>query len=56
MYLQATATYDDGYDSGNTAMMVTDTAVSQLAVNGDPEVDHPENVTSVATYTASGAA
>ena len=55
MYLQATATYDDGYDSGNTAMMVTDTAVSQLAVNGEPEVELPENVTSVATYTASGA-
>ena len=55
MYLQATATYDDGYDSGNTAMMVTDTAVSQLAVNGEPEVEHLENVMSVATYTASGA-
>ena len=35
--------------------MVTDTAVSQLAVNGLAEVEHPENVTNVATYTASGA-
>ena len=42
MYLQATATYDDGYDSGNTAMMVTETAVSQLAVNGpDPRWNTP---------------
>ena len=55
MYLQATATYDDGYDDGNTAMKVTDSAVSQLAVNGEPEVEHPENVTNVATYEASGA-
>ena len=56
MYLRATADYEDGYDTSNTEMMVTETAVSQLAVNGEPEVEHPENVTSVATYTASGAA
>ena len=36
--------------------MVAETAVSQLAVNGEPEVEHLENVTNVAAYTASGAA
>ena len=56
MYLRATATYDDGYDDGNTAMKVAETAVSQLAVNGLAEVEHLENVTNVAAYTASGAA
>ena len=55
MYLMATATYTDGLGS-DSANMVSSAAVSQLAVNGDPEVEHPENVTSVATYTASGAA
>ena len=54
MYLRATATYEDGYGT-DSAEMVTDSAVSQLAVNGEPEVEHLENVTSVATYTASGA-
>ena len=54
MYLMATATYTDrlGSDSAN---MVTETAVSQLAVNGLAEVEHPENVTNVAAYMASGA-
>ena len=55
MYLQATATYDDGYDTGNVEMKVSDSAVSQLAVNGLAEVEHPENVTNVGTYAASGA-
>ena len=55
MYLRATADYEDGYDDVNTAMMVSETAVSQLAVNGLAEVEHPENVTNVGTYTASGA-
>ena len=56
MYLRATADYDDVYDDGNTAMKVAETAVSQLAVNGLAEVEHLENVTNVAAYTASGAA
>ena len=55
MYLMATATYTDGFGS-DSAYMVSSAAVSQLAVNGEPEVEHPENVTNVATYTASGAA
>ena len=56
MYLQATATYTDGFDSGNTEMAVSDSAVTRLAVNGPDAVDHPENTRSVnATYTASGA-
>ena len=55
MYLQATATYDDGYDTDNVEMKVTDSDVSQLAVNGPAEVEHTENVTTVATYMASGA-
>ena len=54
MYLMATATYTDGLGS-DSANMVSSAAVSQLAVNGEPEVEHFENVTSVATYTASGA-
>ena len=53
MYLRAMATYTDGYDAGNTAMAVSASAVTQLAVNGDSAVDHPENVTTVGTYTAS---
>ena len=53
MYLQATATYTDGFDSGNTAMAVSASDVTELAVNGDSAVDHPENVATVGTYTAS---
>ena len=49
MYLMATATYTDGLGS-DSANMVSSAAVSQLAVNGEPEVEHPENVTNVATY------
>ena len=57
MYLRATADYEDGYDTSTDSaeMMVTETAVTQLAVNGLAEVEHPENSTNVATYTASGA-
>ena len=54
MYLRATATYKDGYGN-DEAMKVTDSAVSQLAVNGMAEVELTENVTNVGTYTASGA-
>ena len=54
MYLMATATYTDALGS-DSANMVSSAAVSQLAVNGEPEVEHPENSTNVATYTASGA-
>ena len=54
-YIGAWATYDDGYDSGNTAMKVTDSAVSQLAVNGLEAPTYEENGTdAVGTYTASG--
>ena len=55
MYLRATATYDDGYDTGNVEMKVTDSAVSQLAVNGPDAATYEENGTdAVGTYTASG--
>ena len=47
MYLMATATYTDSLGS-DSANMVSSAAVSQLAVNGEPEVEHPENVTNVA--------
>ena len=53
MYLRAMATYNDGYDTGNTAMAVSASAVTQLAVNGETAVDHSENVATVGTYTAS---
>ena len=56
MYLRATATYEDGYDDVNSEMMVTETAVSQLVVNGPDAVSYEEGGTSaVGTYTASGA-
>ena len=54
MYLQAMASYTDGYGD-DSAEMVTDSAVTQLAVNGSDAVEISENTTSVATYTASGA-
>ena len=54
MYLMATATYTDGFDAGNTASMVTDSAVTDVAITAGPSaVDYPENGTGmVATYTA----
>ena len=56
MWLRATATYTDGIDSGNTAMAVSASVVTQLAVNGPDDVDYDENGTSaVGTYVASGA-
>ena len=58
MWLRATATYTDGFDPGNTntAMAVSTSAVTQLAVNGPDDVDYDENGTSaVGTYVASGA-
>ena len=56
MWLRATATYEDGYDTDNTAMAVSASVVSQLAVNGPDDVAHPENTRNVdATYMASGA-
>ena len=54
MYLRAMASYTDGYGA-DSAEMVTDSAVTQLAVNGSDAVEISENTTSVATYTASGA-
>ena len=53
LWLMATATYTDGLGS-DSAYMVSSAAVTQLAVNGDAAVDHPENVGTVGTYTASG--
>ena len=37
MWLRAMATYTDGFDSGNVAMMVTETAVTEVPVNVAPE-------------------
>ena len=54
MYLKAMASYTDGYGT-DSAEMVTETAVAQLAVNGEPAVELLEGVTSVGTYEASGA-
>ena len=54
MFLMATATYTDAFGN-DSAYMVSSAAVTQLAVNGDATVDHPENVATVGTYTASGA-
>ena len=54
MFLQAMASYTDGYGA-DSAEMVTETAVAQLAVNGEPAVELLEGVTSVGTYEASGA-
>ena len=54
MYLRAMASYTDGYGT-DSAEMVTDSAVTQLAVNGLGAVEITEHTTSVATYTASGA-
>ena len=55
--MRATATYTDGFDSGNTAMAVSASVVTQLAVNGPDDVEiYDENGTSaVGTYVASGA-
>ena len=56
MYLRAMASYTDGYGADTATSDPTESAVTQLAVNGPDAADHPENTTSVnATYTASGA-
>ena len=56
MYLRAMASYTDGYGADTATSDPTESAVTQLAVNGPDAVDHPENTTSVkATYAASGA-
>ena len=55
LFLRARADYEDGEGSGKYAMMVSDSAVTQVAVNGDSAVTVAENTTAVGTYTASGA-
>ena len=54
MYLMATATYTDGYDSGNMESMVTAAAVTDVAITDGPmAMDYMENGTdAVGTYTA----
>ena len=54
MYLKAMASYTDGYGD-DSAEMVTETAVAQLAVNGEPAVEISEGERNVGTYMASGA-
>ena len=54
MYLKAMASYTDGYGT-DSAEMVTETAVAQLAVNGEPAVEISEGERNVGTYMASGA-
>ena len=58
MYLQATATYDDGHGIGKSAMDVTASAVTQVAITDGPSaVEYPENGTNaVGTYTADSTA
>ena len=55
MWLMATATYTDGFDSGNVAMMVTEGAVTQVAVNVAPVFADETATRSIAENTAANA-
>ena len=52
----AMATYTDGFDSGNTAMMVTDAAVTEVPVNVAPEFADETATRSIEENTAAGTA
>ena len=54
MYLRAMATYTDGFDSGNTAMVVSASAVSQVPVNAAPEFPSATATRTIAENTAVG--
>ncbi len=57
MYLRATATYTDGFDSGNAEMAVSENPVANVAITGGmTAVSYPENSAGdVETYTAQSA-
>ena len=57
MYLRATATYTDGFDSGNVEMAVSENAVAHVVITGgEPAVSYAENGTGVVeTYMAQSA-
>ena len=55
-FLRATATYDDGYGSGNTEMMVTEAAVTEVPVNVAPEFADETATRSIAENTAADTA
>ena len=52
LYLRAMATYTDGFDSGNVAMMVSDAAVTEVPVNVAPEFADETATRSIAENTA----
>ena len=52
MYLRASVTYTDGFDAGNYAMMVSETAVTQVPVNVAPEFADETATRSIAENTA----
>ena len=54
MWLRAMATYTDGFDSGNTAMAVSASAVSQVPVNVAPEFAGETATRRIAENTAAG--
>ena len=55
MWLRAMATYTDGFDSGNTAMAVSASAVSQVPVNVAPEFPSASTTRAIAENTAANA-
>ena len=52
LWLRATATYSDGFDVGNVAMMVSETAVTEVPVNVAPEFAGATAARSIAENTA----
>ena len=54
MWLRAMATYTDGFGSGNTAMAVSASAVSQVAVNVAPEFESAATTRTIPENTAAG--
>ncbi len=54
LWLRATATYTDGFDVGNVAMMVSETAVTEVPVNVAPEFADATTTRSIAENTAAG--
>ena len=56
MWLRAMATYTDGFDAGNTAMAVSASAVTEVAVNVAPEFASASTTRAIAENTAAGAA
>ena len=53
-YIGAWATYEDGYDAGNTQNKVSETAVTQVAVNAPPAFSSATATRTIAENTAAG--